>query len=160
MKFSKKFIALTISLLSLIVTSKVYAMQYDCSTIKETQLKYLNQSNLNKGQYSSFFGVHDVSSQGAFAIKTDDNKNTAVIDFSVATKEKMKAVESSTLNLVIKDKEQTTFSGLFNQNPILLTLYTKNNIGVYSSHSPSGKNNEGININILYAKCKQENKAL
>jgi hypothetical protein len=159
MKLSKKFIALTFSFLSLGIASKVYATQYDCSTVKETQLKYLNQSNPNKGQYSSFFGVNDVSSQGAFAVKIDDAKNTAVIDFSMAAKDKTKTTESSTLNLVSKDKEQITFSGLFNQNPILLTLYTKNNTGVYSLHSPYGKNNQGININILYANCKQERKA-
>ena len=154
MKFSKKFIAITFSILSLIASSKVYAVQYNCFTIKETQLKSINQSNPNKGQYSSFFGINDISSQGAFTVKTDDTKNTAVIDFSGVNKDKTKAEQSSTLNLVKKDKEQITFSGLFNQNPLLLTLYTKNNTGVYSLHSPYGKNNEGININILYASCK------
>src|SRR5690349_4182638 len=157
MKFSINFIALTLGLLSMGTVSTAHAAQYTCSTIKETQLRYLNQSNPNQGQYSSFFAVNDVSAQGNFDIKTDDSKNTAIIDFSGSNKDKAKTKQSTILNLVSKDKEQITFSGLLNQNPVLLTVYPKNNTAVYSLHSPYGKENEGINVNILYAHCDSDN---
>lgn len=154
MRISTSFISLAFALLSISTSTHAYAAQYTCSTIKETQLRYDNQSNPNQGQYASFFGMSDVSAQGVFTINTDNAKNTALLTFTDSNKNKTN--QPIPLNLVSQSKQEISFSGLLGQNPILLTLYPQNKLGVYSLHSMDGKSQAQLRVNIRYARCVEE----
>lgn len=153
MRFSKSFISLIFVIISIGSSTQAYATQYTCSTLKESQLRYDNQSNPNQGQYSSFFGMSDVSAQGVFTVDTDNTKNTAQLILS--DPDKNKTNQAITLNLVTQNKQEISYSGLLDQNPILLTIYLQTKFGIYSLHSLDEKS-QLLRVNIRYARCIEE----
>lgn len=66
----------------------------------------------------------------------------------------LKKVASSNLSLLYNTKEQITFSGLFNEVPILFSFYPKQNVGVYSENSNWGDIADGVRAKLFTMECK------
>ena len=122
-----------------------------CPNLTGESIYYFSKERPNDPK-DTFIKVLDSITGTSITLIWDMNKTQAQF-LLPATPKAGRAPNSTTLHLMVFEKEQITFAGLMRGAPILFSFYPLQGVAVYTQHSNWYPFTEGIRVQTFPLKC-------